>query len=168
MSQQNSASNHTVPSLWSQKSTKDLKQVNSCLHRPRIRGQNEVKKKVVRCWGYLSVEYASTVWPPQNNVLLTVLPHKLIQTPVASFYGYLAKLNKQCLTLEILHILCSARSLQTCFTESEVSVSHQKNKQTKGKTLNCQIGFHKLIFFLMTKHLWFTVNPINYGTKQSV
>lgn len=39
-------------------------------------------------------QFASMVGPPQNNVLLAVLPHELIQTPVASSYGYSAQLNR--------------------------------------------------------------------------
>lgn len=72
-------------------------------------------------------QFASMAGPPQNNVLLAVLPHELIQTPVA--YGYSAQLNRTVLRSKIPYILCSIRQpskgLLYCNGEVFISPTHK-------------------------------------------
>lgn len=108
------ASSQSVPSPWSQKSTSsELEELYSNPQRLGLEGLNEAKQYLdVEDVGFTTVcrtQFARMVGPPQNNVLLAVLPHELMQTPVALLMDIQLKWIKQCLRLKIPYILCSTR-----------------------------------------------------------
>lgn len=72
----------------------------------------------------LSVRHTATmVGPPQNNVLLAVLPHELIQAPVAPSYRYSAQLNQTLFERFHISFVVPGSLLKVCFTEMGRSLS---------------------------------------------